>query len=48
MLTALRKSDADLSVFGEAGRHSGTATGAPQLPLNASVQLEMILRLKIA
>ena len=38
-------SDLLITVFGEAGRHSRTATGAPQLPFGASVQLEMTLRL---
>ena len=39
-------SDLLIAVFGEAGRHSRTATGAPQLPFGASVQLEMTLRLR--
>ncbi len=38
-------SDLLISVFGEDGRHARTATGAPQLPFGAAVQLEMILRL---
>jgi len=38
-------SDLLIALFGEAGRHSRTATGAPQLPFGASVQLEMTLRL---
>ncbi len=32
-------------VFGEAGRHARTALGMAQLPLGASVEVEMILRL---
>jgi len=31
-------------VFGEAGRHARTALGMAQLPLGASVEVEMILR----
>jgi enamine deaminase RidA (YjgF/YER057c/UK114 family) len=41
-------SDLLIALFGEAGRHSRTATGAPQLPFGASVQLEMTLRLRPA
>jgi enamine deaminase RidA (YjgF/YER057c/UK114 family) len=33
-------------VFGEAGRHARTALGLAQLPLGASVEVEMILELK--
>lgn len=32
-------------VFGEAGRHARTALGVAQLPLGASVEIEMILQL---
>ena len=32
-------------VFGDAGRHARTATGAVQLPFGAAVQLDMVLRL---
>lgn len=32
-------------VFGDAGRHARTALGMAQLPLGASVEVEMILRL---
>ncbi len=39
-------SDLLVALFGEAGRHARTATGVAQLPYGASVQLEMILRLK--
>ncbi len=39
-------SDLLIEIFGEAGRHSRTATGVMQLPFGASVQLEMTLRLK--
>jgi len=35
-----------LQVFGEAGRHARTALGLAQLPLGASVEVEMILQLK--
>ena len=34
------------AVFGEAGRHARTALGMAQLPLGASTEIEMILRLK--
>ncbi|MGB7158666.1 MAG: RidA family protein [Tepidisphaeraceae bacterium] len=34
-------------VFGEAGRHARTALGMAQLPLGASTEIEMILRLKV-
>lgn len=33
-------------VFGEAGSHARTAIGLAQLPLGASVEVEMILKLK--
>ena len=33
-------------VFGDAGRHARTALGMAQLPLGASVEVEMILKLK--
>jgi enamine deaminase RidA (YjgF/YER057c/UK114 family) len=33
-------------VFGDAGRHARTALGMAQLPLGASVEVEMILELK--
>ena len=35
-----------LDVFGPAGRHARTALGMAQLPLGASVEVEMILELK--
>jgi len=38
-------SDLLIEIWGENGRHARTATGAPQLPYGASIQLEMILRL---
>ena len=34
-----------LAVFGEAGKHARTAIGVSQLPLNSSVEVEMVLRL---
>lgn len=34
-----------IALFGEAGRHARTATGASQLPFGAAVQLDMIVRL---
>jgi len=33
-------------VFGDAGRHARTALGMSQLPLGASVEVEMILKLR--
>ncbi len=38
-------SDLLVEVFGDAGRHARTATGSPQLPYGASVQLEMTVTL---
>ena len=39
-------SDLLIEIFGEQGRHARTATGVAQLPFGASVQLELVLRLK--
>ncbi len=39
-------SDLLVQLFGESGRHARTATGASQLPFGASVQLDMVLRLR--
>jgi enamine deaminase RidA (YjgF/YER057c/UK114 family) len=36
-----------LDVFGQAGRHARTAPGLAQPPLGASVEVEMILELKL-
>jgi len=33
-------------IFGEAGRHSRSAVGVSQLPMNAPVEIEMIAKLK--
>ncbi len=38
-------SDLLIELFGDAGRHSRTATGVMQLPFGASVQLEITVRL---
>lgn len=38
-------SDLLVEVFGNRGRHARTATGVPQLPYGAAVQLDMILTL---
>lgn len=38
-------SDLLIALWGEAGRHARTATGAAQLPYGAAVQLDMVLRL---
>lgn len=41
-------SDLLIALFGEAGRHSRTATGVLQTPFGSAVQLEMTLRLKMS
>jgi enamine deaminase RidA (YjgF/YER057c/UK114 family) len=38
-------SDLLISLYGDAGRHARTATGAAQLPFGAAVQLDMVVRL---
>lgn len=38
-------SDLLVDLWGEAGRHARTATGAAQLPFGAAVQLDLVLRL---
>ena len=35
-----------MALYGEAGRHARTATGAAQLPFGAAVQLDLIVRLQ--
>ncbi len=35
-----------VEVFGEAGKHSRSAVGVSELPLNAPVEVEMIVKLK--
>jgi len=35
-----------IEVFGEAGRHARSAVGVAELPLNAAVEMEMIVLLK--
>lgn len=39
-------SDLLVQIFGEAGRHARLALGAAELPLNAPVELEMIVQIK--
>ncbi len=39
-------SDLLVELLGDAGRHARTATGAAQLPFGASVQLDLVLRLR--
>ena len=39
-------SDLLMGIFGENGCHARTATGVAQLPYGASVQLELVMRLK--
>jgi len=36
-----------IALYGDAGRHARTATGAAQLPFGAAVQLDMVVRLKL-
>ena len=38
-------SDLLVALWGDAGRHARTATGAAQLPFGACVQLEMVVRI---
>ena len=38
-------SDLLIALFGEAGRHARTATGAAQLPFGATIQLDLVVRL---
>jgi enamine deaminase RidA (YjgF/YER057c/UK114 family) len=38
-------SDLLIALYGDAGRHARTATGAAQLPFGAAVQLDLIVRL---
>ena len=39
-------SDLLITLYGDAGRHARTATGAAQLPFGAAVQLDMVVRLR--
>jgi enamine deaminase RidA (YjgF/YER057c/UK114 family) len=39
-------SDLMVEIFGEAGRHARAAVGANELPLNAAVEVEMMLELR--
>jgi enamine deaminase RidA (YjgF/YER057c/UK114 family) len=39
-------SDLLIALYGDTGRHARTATGAPQLPFGAAVQLDMVVRLR--
>ena len=39
-------SDLLIALYGEAGRHARTATGAAQLPFGAAVQLDLVVRLR--
>jgi len=41
-------SDLLVAIFGEAGRHARLALGAYELPLSAPVELELILRVRLA
>jgi enamine deaminase RidA (YjgF/YER057c/UK114 family) len=40
-------SDLLVAVFGEAGRHSRVALGAAELPMNAPVEIEMIVEVDV-
>jgi enamine deaminase RidA (YjgF/YER057c/UK114 family) len=35
-----------IALYGEAGKHARTATGAAQLPYGASIQLDMVVELR--
>jgi enamine deaminase RidA (YjgF/YER057c/UK114 family) len=39
-------SDLLVQLFGEAGRHARVAVGAPELPLNSPVELELIFQVR--
>ena len=39
-------SDLLVALYGDAGRHARTATGAAQLPFGAAVQLDLVVRLR--
>ena len=39
-------SDLLVALYGDAGRHARSATGAAQLPFGAAVQLDMVVRLR--
>ncbi|TKB72222.1 MAG: RidA family protein [Nitrospira sp.] len=39
-------SDLLVAVFGEAGRHARVAVGAAELPMNAAVEIEMIVQVQ--
>ncbi len=39
-------SDLLVALYGDAGRHARTATGAAQLPFGAAIQLDMVMRLR--
>ena len=39
-------SDLLIALFGENGHHARTATGAGQLPYDATIQIDMVLKLK--
>jgi enamine deaminase RidA (YjgF/YER057c/UK114 family) len=41
-------SDLLVKIFGEAGRHARLAVGAAELPLNAPVELELIVQLVVS
>jgi enamine deaminase RidA (YjgF/YER057c/UK114 family) len=41
-------SDLLVKLFGDAGRHARVAIGAPSLPLNAPVEIELIIRVSMS
>jgi enamine deaminase RidA (YjgF/YER057c/UK114 family) len=41
-------SDLLVKLFGDAGRHARVAIGAPSLPLNAPVEIELIIRVSVS
>ncbi len=36
-----------IALYGESGKHARTATGAAQLPYGASIQLDMVVELRV-
>jgi enamine deaminase RidA (YjgF/YER057c/UK114 family) len=40
-------SDLLVKIFGDVGRHARVAIGAPSLPLNAPVEIELIIQVSI-
>ena len=41
-------SDLLVKIFGDVGRHARVAIGAPSLPLNAPVEIELIIQVSMS